>query len=214
MMGVMMAIFFGSSGRKDLPRAWLFFGAAFIYFVASTLSLYRYNPELLVIRLTVKREGSRIWDEVLMRVANLTGMLLMPAVAGLDVGRYGWSSLGWVYVIPGFTFFVLGAVLITWAMIVNRHFEPTVRIQKDRGHEVVSTGPYRFVRHPGYLSGVLWMSSIPLIIGSLYAFIPLTLYSAMLFLRTYLEDKTLREELPGYAEYAERVKFRLIPWIW
>ncbi len=214
MLGVMMAVFFAGAGRRDLPRAWLFFGAAFVYFVVSTLFLYRYNPELLVVRLTVRREGSRGWDEVLMRVANLTGMLLMPAVAGLDVGRYGWSSLGWIYVVPGAILFVLGAVLITWAMIVNRHFEPTVRIQEDRGHEVVSTGPYSFVRHPGYLSGILWMSSIPLIMGSLYAFLPLTLYGSLMILRTYLEDETLREKLPGYAEYVERVKFRLIPWIW
>lgn len=209
-----MAVFFASAGRRDLPRAWLFFGAALVYFVASTLALYRYNPELVVVRLTVRREGSRRWDEVLMRVANLTGMLLMPAVAGFDVGRYGWSSLGMIYVVPGFALFVLGAVLITWAMSVNRFFESTVRIQEDRGHVVVSTGPYGLVRHPGYLAGIVWMSSIPLIIGSLYAFIPLALYGALMFLRTYLEDKTLQEELPGYSEYAERVRFRLIPWVW
>lgn len=209
-----MAVFFASAGRRDLPRAWLFFGAAFVYFVASTLALYRYNPELVVVRLTVRREGSRRWDEVLMRVANLTGMLLMPAVAGLDVGRYGWSSLGLIYVVPGFALFVLGAVLITWAMSVNRFFESTVRIQEDRGHVVVSTGPYGLVRHPGYLAGIVWMSSIPLILGSLYAFVPLALYGVMMVLRTYLEDKTLREELPGYAEYAERVRFRLLPGVW
>ena len=214
LLGVMMAVFFAAAGRRDLPRAWLFFGAAFIYFVASTLAVYRYSPELLVVRLTMRREGSKGWDEVLMRAANLTGMLLIPAVAGLDVGRYGWSSLGYVYVVPGFVLFVLGAVLVTWAMIVNRYFEPTVRIQEDRGHEVVSTGPYGFVRHPGYLSGIVWMMSIPLILGSLYAFVPLTLYATLVIVRTYLEDKTLREELPGYAEYAERVRFRLIPWIW
>jgi len=214
MMGVMMAVFFASAGRRDLPRAWLFFGAAFVYFVASTLALYRYNPELLIVRLTLRREGSKTWDEILMRAANLTGMLLIPAVAGLDLGRYGWSSLGLIYVVPGFALFILGAVLITWAMIVNRYFESTVRIQEDRDHEVVSTGPYRFVRHPGYLSGILWMSSIPLIIGSLYAFIPVMIYSAMMILRTHLEDRTLRDELPGYAEYAERVRFRLIPWVW
>jgi len=214
MMGVMMAVFFASAGRRDLPRAWLFFGAAFVYFVASTLALYRYNPELLIARLTLRREGSKTWDEILMRAANLTGMLLIPAVAGLDLGRYGWSSLGLIYVVPGFALFILGAVLITWAMIVNRYFESTVRIQEDRDHEVVSTGPYRFVRHPGYLSGILWMSSIPLIIGSLYAFIPVMIYSAMMILRTNLEDRTLRDELPGYAEYAERVKFRLLPGVW
>ena len=209
-----MAVFFTSAGRRDLPRAWLFFGAAFIYFVASTLAVYRFNPELLIARLTLRREGSKTWDEVLMRVANLTGMLLIPAVAGLDVGRYGWSGLNLIYVAPGFALFVLGAVLITWAMIVNRYFESTVRIQEDRDHEVVSTGPYGFVRHPGYLSGILWMSSIPLIIGSLYTLIPVMIYGAMIVLRTHLEDRTLRDELPGYSEYAERVKYRLVPWIW
>ncbi len=209
-----MAVYFASAGRRDLPRAWLFFGAAFVYFVASTLALYRFNPELLIARLTLRREGSKTWDEILMRAANLTGMLLMPAVAGLDVGRFRWSSLGLIYVVPGFSLFVLGAFFISWAMIVNRYFESTVRIQEDRDHEVVSTGPYRFVRHPGYLSGILWMSSIPLIIGSLYALIPVMIYGAMMILRTHLEDRTLRDELPGYAEYAGRVRFRLIPWVW
>ena len=214
MMGVMMAVFFASAGRRDLPRVWLFFGVAFVYFVASTLAIYRFNPELLIVRLTVRREGSKTWDEILMRAANLMGMLLIPAVAGLDLGRYGWSGLDLIYVVPGFAFFVLGAVLITWAMIVNRYFESTVRIQEDRDHEVVSTGPYRFVRHPGYLSGILWMSSVPLILGSLYTLLPVMIYSVMMILRTHLEDRTLRDELPGYAEYAERVRFRLVPWVW
>ena len=214
MLGLMMAVFFASAGRRDIPRAWLFFGAAFIYFVGSTLAIYRYNPELLVARLRVRREGSKTWDEVLMRVANLTGLLLIPAVAGLDLGRYNWSSLEAFYLVPGFTLFILGAFLITWAMIVNRYFESTVRIQEDRDHEVVSTGPYRYVRHPGYLSGILWMSSIPLIIGSLYTFIPVMVYTALMTLRTHLEDRTLLDELPGYSEYAKRVRYRLIPLIW
>ena len=214
MMGVMMAVFFASAGRRDLPRVWLFFGVAFVYFVVSTLAIYRFNPELLIVRLTVRREGSKTWDEILMRAANLMGMLLIPAVAGLDLGRYGWSSLDIIYAVPGFVLFILGAVLITWAMIVNRYFESTVRIQEDRDHEVVSTGPYRFVRHPGYLSGILWMSSVPLILGSLYTLLPVMIYSVMMILRTHLEDRTLRDELPGYAEYAERVRFRLIPWVW
>ena len=214
MMGVMMAVFFASAGRRDIPRAWLFFGAAFVYFVASTLALYRFNPELLIARLTLRREGSKTWDEILMRAANLMGMLLIPAVAGLDLGRYGWSSLDIIYAVPGFVLFILGAVLITWAMIVNRYFESTVRIQEDRDHEVVSTGPYRFVRHPGYLSGILWMSSVPLILGSLYTLLPVMIYGVMMILRTHLEDRTLRDELPGYAEYAERVRFRLVPWVW
>jgi len=97
---------------------------------------------------------------------------------------------------------------------VNPYFESTVRIQEDRGHVVVSEGPYGFVRHPGYLSGILWMASIPLIVGSLYAFLPVMVYCALMTLRTHLEDRTLRGELPGYAEYAEKVRYRLVPWVW
>lgn len=214
LLAVMMAVFYASAGRTDIPRSWLLFGVSFVYFVGSALVLARYDPELLVQRLTVRREGSKSWDEVLMRAGNLTGLLLVPAVAGMDVGRYGWSSLGILYAVLGLIIMVVSSVLINWAMIENPYFEPTVRIQEDRGHRVVSTGPYGIVRHPGYLSGILWMSAIPLILGSLYAFVPVALYSALMILRTHLEDRTLHEELAGYPEYAERVRYRLLPGIW
>lgn len=214
LLAVMMAVFYASAGRTDIPRSWLLFGVSFVYFVGSALVLARYDPELLVQRLTVRREGSKSWDEVLMRAGNLTGLLLVPAVAGMDVGRYGWSSLGILYAVLGLIIMVVSSVLINWAMIENPYFEPTVRIQEDRGHRVVSSGPYGFVRHPGYLSGILWMSAIPLILGSLYAFVPVALYSALMILRTHLEDRTLHEELAGYPEYAERVRYRLLPGIW
>jgi protein-S-isoprenylcysteine O-methyltransferase Ste14 len=99
-------------------------------------------------------------------------------------------------------------------MIENPYFEPTVRLQEDRGHQVVTTGPYSLVRHPGYLSGILWAFSIPLMIGSLYTFAPVILYSALMILRTYLEDRILHEELTGYAEYADGVRYRLFPGVW
>lgn len=214
LLAVMMAVFYASAGRTDIPRSWLLFGVSFVYFVGSALALARYVPELLAQRLTLRREGSKAWDEVLMRAGNLTGMLLVPAVAGLDVGRYRWSSLGVIYAPLGIVLMVASSILINWAMIENPYFEPTVRIQEDRGHRVVSSGPYGFVRHPGYLSGILWMSAIPLILGSLYAFVPVALYSALMILRTHLEDGTLHEELAGYPEYAERVRYRLLPGIW
>lgn len=214
MLAIMMAVFYASAGRTDIPRSWFLFCVAFVYFVASNLALYRYNPGLLIQRLKLSRKGSKTWDEVLVRVSNLTALLLVPAVAGLDVGRYGWSSLGLPYAVVGVVSLVVSSVIVNWAMIENPYFEPTVRIQNDRGHQVVTTGPYAIVRHPGYLSGILWIASIPLILGSLYAFLPFALYTVLMSLRTDLEDKTLQKELPGYAEYSERVRYRLFPGIW
>jgi protein-S-isoprenylcysteine O-methyltransferase Ste14 len=214
MVAVMMATFYVSAGRTDIPWSWFLFSLAFVYFVVNNLALYRYNPELLIQRLKIRREGSKTWDEVLVRVSNLTALLLVPAVAGLDVGRYRWSTLGLPYIIVGVVTLVVSSVFTSWAMIENPYFEPTVRIQTDRGHHVVTTGPYAIIRHPGYLSGILWVASVPLILGSLYTFAPFTLYTVLISLRTYLEDRTLQEELPGYTEYVEMVKYRLCPWIW
>jgi protein-S-isoprenylcysteine O-methyltransferase Ste14 len=97
---------------------------------------------------------------------------------------------------------------------VNKFFEPFVRIQTDRGHRVIDTGPYALVRHPGYVFGYLSFLGIPLALGSLWALIPAILTGSLLVLRTIWEDQMLREELPGYKEYAQRVRYRLVPGIW
>ena len=170
--------------------------------------------DTIVERLKRKRVGSKRWDEVLMRVSNLTVLIPMPVVAGLDVGRFQWVNLPVQLVVPGFIFFVVSSVLINWAMISNPHFEPTVRIQKDRDHRVVTGGPYGIVRHPSYLGGVFFALSIPLIIGSGFAFIPAGVYVLLTVVRTWLEDETLQRELEGYSEYTERVRYRLVPWLW
>ena len=214
MLAVMLMVFCVSAGSFRVQRLWLFAGIAFIYFLGSNVALYRLNPELLVQRLKIRRRGSKTWDEVLVRASNLSAMILVPAVSGLDVGRYGWSSLGAPFLVAGVVLLVFSSVLINWAMIVNPFFEPTVRIQDDREHRVVSSGPYAFVRHPGYLSGILWITSIPLILGSLYGLLPVGFYSVLMIIRTYLEDRTLMEELAGYREYSAMVRYRLFPGIW
>jgi protein-S-isoprenylcysteine O-methyltransferase Ste14 len=212
MLIVQIVVFVVSAGSVVEPRPWLYFGIAFVHYSVSIGVQYKVNPQLMVQRLKTKRKGSKLWDEVLMRVSNLSVIILIPAVAGLDVGRFGWSSLNVYFVVVGVFVVALSSFLLNWAMVVNPHFEPTVRIQED--HKVIARGPYSIVRHPGYLSGILFALSIPLIIGSAFTFIPVVIYWVLMVTRTWLEDKTLQKELDGYSEYAKQTRFRLFPGIW
>ena len=214
MLALQMIIFFISAGRIVGFRPLAFFGASLMHYTISTAVQYKLNPELLVQRLRIKREGSKLWDEILMRVSNLTVLVAVPIIAGLDIGRFQWSGLDIQFALLGFLFLTLSTILINWAMAVNPHFEPTVRIQENRSHRVISSGPYKIVRHPGYLAGILFTLSIPLIIGSVFTFIPVSIYAVLFIIRTLLEDRTLRKELDGYSEYVKRVRYRLFPGIW
>jgi protein-S-isoprenylcysteine O-methyltransferase Ste14 len=109
---------------------------------------------------------------------------------------------------------VLAVFITLWAIWINRFFSSVVRIQKERGQEVIQDGPYRFVRHPGYVGGILLALGNALVLGSLWALIPAGIMSLLLVIRTYLEDITLQRELPGYTDYTRKVKYRLLPWIW
>ena len=166
----------------------------------------------MVQRLKTKRKGSKLWDEVLMRISNLSVIILIPAVAGLDVGRFQWLSLDVYFAVIRVFLVVLSSFLLNWAMAVNPHFEPTVRIQEH--HKVIARGPYSIVRHPGYLSGILFTLSVPLIIGSAFTFIPVAIYCVLMMIRTWMEDNTLQKDLEGYSEYAKQTRFRLFPGIW
>lgn len=206
-------ILFAYASTIYLPRAWLFLSITFIYYLLSTIILYRVNPELINQRGDIQTDA-KLWDQFLMRAHNIMLIFIMPAIIGLDVGRFHWSNLSIYYVIPGFIFYIISTILINWAMIVNPHFEATVRIQKDRDHKVITKGPYSIIRHPGYLSGILWSVAVPLITGSFFGLIPGGIAILLLILRTFLEDKTLQSELTGYSKYVKSVKYRLFPGVW
>lgn len=211
------ASLFIAAGRVDWPLAWLNTIAFVVVAVGSRLIALRKNPDLLVERsqaFQAGREGSKAWDRLLMGIVGLVGPLAVWITAGLD-DRWDWSpelplALQWAAlgaVVGGYAF-------ATWAMTVNRFFSATVRIQRDRGHTVVSDGPYRFVRHPGYAGGAVVYLALAIALDSLWALVPAILTTIVLVARTALEDKTLQEELPGYREYAARVRYRLLPGIW
>jgi protein-S-isoprenylcysteine O-methyltransferase Ste14 len=208
MLLIQMAIFFLSAGYIG-ARPRIYFDASFVHYAVSIAVQYKLNPELLAARLAVKRRGSKMWDEILMRSSNLVVLIVMPVVAGLDIGRFGWSSLDFAFMVPGFVLLAFSTFLLNWAMAVNPFFEPTVRIQEERNHKVVAHGPYRIVRHPGYLAGLLFVFSVPLIIGSAYALAAAGTYLVLVVLRT-----TLSRELAGYSEYSRIVKYRLLPGVW
>jgi protein-S-isoprenylcysteine O-methyltransferase Ste14 len=199
----------------DLPRAWLFLALMLVGMGGGIAIVGWHNPGLLNHRGQWKRKkDAKPWDRVLVPVYGLVGFYAMPIVMGLDVGRYGWSHLGTWAAVVGTLLFAAGSVVITWAMLVNRHFETIVRIQTDRDHRVVTTGPYAIVRHPGYVGASFWALATPLIVGSAYGLIPAALTVLTLVFRTALEDRTLHAELPGYAEYAAQTQHRLLPGIW
>jgi protein-S-isoprenylcysteine O-methyltransferase Ste14 len=205
--------FFLAAGRLDIFRAWLLLGIDYLGVVVVSVIFWKLAPELANQRATIK-EGTKPWDKVFLAFYFTISLIAFPIVAGLDVGRYHWSELHINYAIAGVILFALCVAFGSWAIVVNRFFETTVRIQTDRGHKVITGGPYRFVRHPGYLSMILGALSASFIIGSGYSLIPCGVAIIALLVRTYLEDRTLQEELNGYREYASRVRWRLIPGLW
>jgi protein-S-isoprenylcysteine O-methyltransferase Ste14 len=213
-LAIQTALFFIAAGTLDLPRAWVFFGINLVYGIVSTLIVAKLNPQLINERKGGK-EGTKPEDKIFLPLYLITGLLLHPIVMGLDLGRFHWmASLGLICLGVGYLIFLLSAVVNVWALVENQYFEATVRIQDDRSQQVVSTGPYRMVRHPGYLAGIMWAFAAPLAIGSFVGVLFAIPVALILILRTAFEDKTLHRELDGYHEYAGRVKARLFPGIW
>ena len=209
----MAVAFFLAAGRLDILRAWIDFGLQFLGAIVGAIIMWKLAPELANQRASIK-EGTKTWDKAFLFFYFSVMLLVVPIVAGLDVGRFHWSRLGVSYAIGGVALYMVFFILLYWAMVVNRHFESTVRIQKDRGHTVIMTGPYRLVRHPGYLAMVLGSFSHSLIIGSMYGLIPVGFAIVGVVIRTNLEDRMLLSNLDGYSEYAKRTRYRLFPGVW
>ncbi len=202
------------SGNWAWWQAWAYAIASILSFIASRALASRRHPDLIAERARfMEAKDTKPWDKILAPLLGL-GSILILAVAGLDK-LFGWSSAfsTSLYLIALFGI-VFGYGFSSWALIENRFFSGTVRIQKERDHRVVSTGPYRIMRHPGYAGGLLGCVFIPLLLDSVWAFIPTFLLVVVIIVRTALEDRTLQEELPGYKEYMQKTRYRLIPWIW
>lgn len=211
---LMLALFFAPAGTFDWPEAWILI----IFYLLSTggmlLYLKKNNPALLKERAEAsKKKDVKAWDKWIILIYTLL-VMLMVVLSGLDAVRFRWSQVPVVFKAIGFTGFIPAMLIGFRTMVHNSFLSERVRIQEERGHRVCTTGPYRFVRHPMYAGIILMFLCFPLALGSLFSFIPAVLTVLLFFLRTYLEDKTLQEELTGYKEYVGQVRYRLIPKIW
>jgi protein-S-isoprenylcysteine O-methyltransferase Ste14 len=196
-------------------QAWLYSLLIFAAGIGGRIWAERRHPGLLAERQSIENiKSAKAWDKVLAPLMALSLAFPMVIVAGLD-HRYGWSPVfpPWLIVI-GFILITLGYCFSAWALAENRFFFSVVCIQMDRGHVVCDSGPYRVVRHPGYAGSMLPLLGIVLALGSVWTLIPAAVALIITVIRTVLEDQTLQEELPGYREYARRVRYRLIPWIY
>jgi len=202
------------SWQWDWWEAWVFAGVNTLGFVVSRYLAGRRHPDLLAERgRLLKHDNPEPWDKRLSPLLGLFGGLI-PLTAGLDM-RFGSSAqFGLIIKIAAIVFLLGGYVLGSYALIANRFFSGMVRIQSERDHRVVTTGPYRWVRHPGYAGAVLSYLAAPFLLDSMWVFIPVLLTLGVIVIRTYLEDKTLQEKLDGYQEYARDVPYRLIPGVW
>jgi protein-S-isoprenylcysteine O-methyltransferase Ste14 len=201
-------------GQWDWWQAWAYAVASILAFVLSRLIVARKHPDLINERARfMQAKDTKSWDKILAPLLGL-GSILILVVAGLDK-YYAWTSASSLTVnLLALAGIVFGYGFSSWALTENRFFSGTVRIQTERGHHVVSTGPYRIMRHPGYAGGLFGYVFIPLLLDSVWAFIPVVLLGVVMIIRTALEDKTLQEELPGYKEYAQKTRYRLIPGVW
>jgi protein-S-isoprenylcysteine O-methyltransferase Ste14 len=210
---VYFALFmFLPAGTWAWTKGWLFIVVFLGTLVIVALYLWRVNPEVVVAR-SSSHKGTKRWDKILLCFIFPAVYAIVP-VAALDDGRFHWLPVPWWVCGVGYVLFLVGMGIVSWAEAVNKFFEPTVRIQTERNHQVIDTGPYSIVRHPGYVAGIFFCVGTALCLASVWALIPAGLACVLLVLRTQWEDQTLQAELAGYKEYTERVRYKLIPGLW
>ena len=208
-MGVAL---FWSAGRIDWWPAWAAIVVWLAWFAAMDIIILRFNPGLMAERLSPPK-GAKAWDRAILSILRLT-QLARVILAGLDQ-RYGWTGgFPLAAQVAAVAVCLLSIALFTWALASNPFFSQIVRIQSDHGHVVAAGGPYRYVRHPGYVGMILFELAFATLFGSWWALAAGGMCALLLLLRTALEDRTLQAELTGYVDYARKVRYRLIPGIW
>ena len=207
------ALIFIPAGRIDWLMGWVFFGLWLAPKLAYVFLLLWHDPDLLTERAT-RHEDTKQWDKVIIPIYLVFGLATF-LIASFDGGRFGWSGEVPVAVIAAaVVLYLLSNLLSGWVIVANRYASSESRIQSERGQQVIASGPYRFVRHPMYLVSLVIWPITPLILESWWGMIPGAITALIMVIRTAYEDRMLHEELPGYAEYAQQTRYKLIPGIW
>ena len=193
--------------------AWFYMALSLFSLLINGYVLLKYNPEVVAERADTKA-GRKSWDKVWGAIFALLAVPGSMIVAGLDY-RFGWTQPYALNIhVLGIVFFFFSGALFLWAMVANKFFAKDVRLQKERQQTVATSGPYRYVRHPGYVGLIVGLIAVQLLLGTLWGLIPAGLASLALVIRTALEDKTLHAELTGYTEFAAKTRYRLLPGVW
>lgn len=211
-VGVMAAILFAAAGRIDWLAAWLLTVLYIVFLMIVMIWGARYAPDLLQERGRIA-PNVKSWDKII-NVIYAVLLVILLIIAGLDVGRYGWSEMPLAWQVLGALGLIAAGWVIWWTMAENAYLSRWARIQEDRGQQVVTSGPYRYIRHPMYAAIILLVICIAIELGSWLALIPGGLIGVLFVIRTALEDRMLHAELAGYREYASHVRYRLVPRIW
>jgi protein-S-isoprenylcysteine O-methyltransferase Ste14 len=211
---VLGVVLFGAAGTLRWPGAWIYLALAAAMSFSGGFWLARHDPGLLNERLgSLIQRGQKGWDKLFM-VPMLAIWLGWLVLMGLDAGRYHWSSVPLYAQLIGFVLLCLGCYIVWLTFKANTFAAPVIKIQKERGHRVVTTGPYAYVRHPMYAGALLYILGAPLLLGSWWGLAAAAGLFVLLGVRAVLEERTLKTELEGYAEYASRVRYRLVPRVW
>ncbi len=205
-------VLFLSAGTLQWTAAWVYLGISLVSVLINAIFMLRTSPETVAERGQAK--GWKDWDKLVSGLWAALQYLVLPLVAGLDA-RFHWSGeIGWLGHGIGVLVYSFSLAVSGWSMITNAYFSTAVRIQAERGQKVCKSGPYRFIRHPGYASFFLQSIGMAILLGSWWALIPAVISGALMVARTALEDRMLQDELEGYKEYTQEVEYRLMPGVW
>lgn len=205
-------VLFLGAGTLRWTAAWIYLGISLVVVLINTFFMLRTSPETVAERGQAK--GWKDWDKLVSGFFGLMQYLILPLVAALDT-RFHWSGeIGKTWQGSGAVVYIASMAVTSWSMITNAYFSTAARIQTDRGQQVCRAGPYQYIRHPGYAGIVIQSMSMAILLGSLWALIPALIAAVLIIIRTSLEDRMLQQELAGYKEYSQAVKYRLVPGVW